>query len=87
MRTGGPDDDWYLRVQPPTRPADLRHLLRGEEVRAWVGKEIERLQGSAVLADGGVLAAEFIREIPPAHREELLAEVFLEPCPFLCDRL
>ncbi len=78
LQTGGPEDNWYLRVQPATRPADLRHLLRGEEVRAWVGKEIDRLQG-AVLADGGVLVDEFIREIPKPERDELLGQIFLEP--------
>ncbi len=78
VQTGGPEDNWYLRVQPLTQPADLRHLLRGEEVRAWVGKEIERLQG-AVLADGGVLVNEFIREVPEGKREELLGRIFLEP--------
>ena len=43
-QTGGPDDDWYLRVQPASKPPDLRHLLCGDEVRAWVGRELERLQ-------------------------------------------
>jgi len=78
LQTGGPEDDWYLRVQPASQPADLRHLLRGEEVRAWVGKELERLQGG-VLADGGVLVDEFIREVPAARRDALLGEMFLEP--------
>jgi hypothetical protein len=81
LQTGGPEDDWYLRVQPLTKPADLRHLLRGDEVRAWVGKEIERLQllDSATLADGGVLVDEFIHEVPESRRDQLLGEVFLEP--------
>jgi len=86
LQTGGPEDNWYLRVQPATKPADLRHLLRGEEVRAWVGKEIERLQCAvsppgqgAVMADGGVLVDEFIREVPESRRDDILGEVFLEP--------
>jgi hypothetical protein len=86
LQTGGPEDDWYLRVQPASKPPDLRHLLRGEEVRAWVGKELERLQCAVaprgegpVLADGGVLVEEFIREIPAARRDEVLGDFFLEP--------
>ena len=86
LQVGGPDDDWYLRILPSSNPADLRHLLRGEEVRVWVGKELERLQGAvagngepAVLADGGVLVEEFIREIPESRRDAVLGNVFLEP--------
>jgi hypothetical protein len=81
LQTGGPEDDWYLRVQPATKPPDLRHLLRGEEVRAWVGRELERLQmGEGVcLADGGELVNEFIREVPESRRDQFLGELFLEP--------
>ncbi len=77
-------DDWCLRVRPLSEKPDLRHLLRGEEVAAWVGREIERLQiamsGSAApaLADGGVLVDEFIHELPPARRDAVVGEVFLE---------
>lgn len=86
IQTGGPDDGWYLRVQPDTNPPDLRHLLRGEEVAPWVSREIERLQCALsgdteipVLADGGILMEEFIREVPPAQRDQILGEMFLEP--------
>jgi hypothetical protein len=81
LQTGGPEDDWYLRVQPPSQPPDLRHLLRGDEVRAWVGREIERLQLAVapVLADGGVLVDDFLSEVPPALRDEVLGGIFLEP--------
>ena len=37
LQTGGPEDNWYLRVQPATKPPDLRHLLRGEGA-GWSGK-------------------------------------------------
>jgi hypothetical protein len=83
LQTGGPEDDWYLRVQPASKPPDLRHLLRGEEVHAWVNSELERLQlavsHDAVLADGGVLVDDFLREVPPAKRDQVLGGVFLEP--------
>jgi glycine cleavage system H lipoate-binding protein len=80
----GPQDNWYLRVKPRSNPADLRHLLRGEEVRAWIGKELERLQLAAstdipALADGGVLVNDFLSELPVAARDVVLGEMFLEP--------
>ena len=81
LQTGGPEDEWYLRVQPTSHPADLRHLLRGAEVSAWVGRELERLQGAMganALADGGVLTDEFIREVPESRRDELLGDFFLD---------
>jgi hypothetical protein len=86
LQTGGPEDHWYLRVQPPSKTPDLRHLLRGEEVQAWVGRELERLQfniaphdSALALADGGVLVDEFIHELPEAARDEVLGAIFLEP--------
>lgn len=85
LETGGPEDDWYLRVQPATTPPDFGHLLRGEEVRAWVAREIERLQlavapqAAAALADGGVLVDDVLRELPESVRDAVLGEVFLEP--------
>ena len=85
LQTGGPDDSWYLRVLPASKPADLRHLLCGEEVQAWVGREIERLQlavspGSVpTLADGGVLVDDFLRELPEGTRDAVLGGVSLEP--------
>jgi len=86
LQTGGPDDAWYLRVLPATKPPDLRHLLRGDEVRAWVGRELERLQTAisqngraAVLADGGELVEEFLLQLPEEKRDHVLGEMFLEP--------
>jgi glycine cleavage system H lipoate-binding protein len=86
VQTGGPEDGWYLRVQPDANPPDLRHLLRGEEVAPWVSREIERLQCALspdaeipLLADGGMLMEELIREVPAARRDEVLGEMFLEP--------
>jgi glycine cleavage system H lipoate-binding protein len=81
----GPQDNWYLRVKPRSNPPDLQHLLRGEEVAAWVGRELERLQlavsidsGIPVLADGGVLVKDFLGELPVATRDVILGEMFLE---------
>jgi hypothetical protein len=85
-QTGGPDDAWYLRVLPATKPANLQHLLRGEEVHAWVRRELERLQiavsphsQTPTLADGGELVDDFLHELPERTRDRVLGEMFLEP--------
>lgn len=56
-----------LRVRPDS--LDVTHLLRGSEVRPWVMRELERLQGQT-LADGGV---------PLEADVDTVAEMFLEP--------
>jgi glycine cleavage system H protein len=86
VAVGGPDDDWCLRVKPAQSPADLRHLLRGSEVRAWVGAELERLQSmfalpavGPTLADGGVLVPDLPSEKPDANWDLVAGRIFLEP--------
>jgi glycine cleavage system H lipoate-binding protein len=56
-----------MRVRPDS--LNLAHLLRGSEVRPWLMRELERLQGQS-LADGGV---------PVEADAETVAEMFLEP--------
>jgi hypothetical protein len=73
IETGGPEAGWYLRVRPD--PLDVRHLLRGAEVRPWLLREMERLQfalggTAATLADGGV---------PVEADLDAVSEMFLEP--------
>ena len=70
LETGGPASEFYLRIRPD--PLDVRHLLRGAEVRPWLMREMERLQltVSGGLADGGV---------PMEADSDALAEMFLEP--------
>jgi glycine cleavage system H protein len=84
LETGGPDRDWYLRIQPP-EPVNARHLLQGNEVAAWIGRELERLQidlripGTApALADGGILMSGLMDAIPEADWDAALAGTFLE---------
>jgi len=79
METGGADRAWYLRVKP--RSADLRHLLRGAEVRPWLMREIERLQLtlSPTLADGGVLMPDLSASYPEADWDAVCGKMFLEP--------
>ncbi|MBZ5620347.1 MAG: hypothetical protein LAQ69_16710 [Acidobacteriia bacterium] len=84
IETGGPDRGWYLRVKP--EPLDVRHLLRGAEVRPWLMREMERLQlalsqeGAApTLADGGVPVADIAACYPEADWDAVCGEMFLEP--------
>ena len=73
-------------MRPVASPTAFRHLLRGSEVRAWVGKELERLQmlfspdcAQPTLADGGVLVPDLILYAPRNRRDEILGGMFLEP--------
>jgi glycine cleavage system H lipoate-binding protein len=84
VEQGGTDHDWYLKVRPRD-PDDLRHLLRGAEVSAWMNRELERLQlqlrqpGSAPsLADGGTLVHGLMDAMPGADWDTVLAATFLE---------
>ena len=83
LETGGSDKGWYLRVQP--RGFDVRHLLRGAEIRPWVMREMERLQlalaqeGAApALADGGVPVADISAGYPETDWDAVCGEMFLE---------
>jgi hypothetical protein len=84
IETGGPDRGWYLRVIP--EPLDVRHLLRGSEVKPWLMREMERLQlalsqdgGAApTLADGGVPVADIAASYPDADWDAVCGEMFLE---------
>jgi hypothetical protein len=86
---GGPQEGWYLKIRPRLDlkdPATLRHLLRGPEVRGWLGRELERLQlqlrapnTPPTLADGGVLLPDLMNAVPDADWETVLADTFLEP--------
>ncbi len=86
VETGLPEDGWYLRLKLVTDQPDLRHLLHGVEVRAWVGAELERLHllfapagAAAAFADGGVLMHDLISQQPVDRWDAIFGEVFLEP--------
>lgn len=85
MATGGPEDGWYLKVK--TEPeADLRHLLSGAEVSAWLRCELDRLQmmlspatTGPSLADGGLLENDLPEAAPNADWASVYPAMFLEP--------
>ena len=84
VETGGPAQGWYLRVRPEGTP-NLRHLLRGDEVSAWLSRELERLQiqlgapdAAPSLADGGILMHGLMDAMPEADWDTALSATFLE---------
>lgn len=84
VATGGPDDDWYLKVKPLNGKFEVRNLLGAGEVRPWVMRELERLQltlgaGAPSLADGGVPVADISEEYPAGDWDTVCGEMFLEP--------
>jgi hypothetical protein len=87
VETGGVDRGFYLRVKPHSGPIDMRHLLRGSEVKPWLMRELERLQlaltmeGASVpsLADGGVPVSDIAAAYPKTDWDAVCGEMFLEP--------
>jgi hypothetical protein len=87
VETGGVDRGYFLRVKPLTGSFDMRHLLRGAEVKPWMMRELERLQlaltmeGASVpsLADGGVPVADIAAAYPKTDWDVVCGEMFLEP--------
>ncbi len=87
VETGGAGRGFFLRVKPLTDSFDMRHLLRGAEVKPWIMRELERLQlaltmeGASVpsLADGGVPVADIAAAYPKTDWDTVCGEMFLEP--------
>jgi hypothetical protein len=87
VETGGADRGFFLRVKPLAESFDMRHLLRGAEVKPWMMRELERLQltltmeGASVpsLADGGVPVADIAAAYPKTDWDAVCGEMFLEP--------
>ena len=84
LATGSDQEGWYLKLQPHN-PADIRHLLRGAEVSAWLSEEIDRLQmelsateAAPCMADGGALMPELMDSLPEANWDSVLAATFLD---------
>lgn len=79
-------DNWVVELRPD-RPADLKHMLLGEETRGWIGEEFRRLRDvlagagpelvPAVLQDGGPAVAGAMTSAAPEVWERFDKE-FLE---------
>ena len=75
-----------LKLGPRDEAFDLRHLLTPAEARAWMLREMERLQLALTidgvgptLADGGVPVDDLAAAIPPEQLDEVCGLMFLEP--------
>lgn len=85
IAVGSGDDGFYLRVKPGNG-IDLRHLLKGTEIRPWIMREMERLEEmlssekvGLSLADGGELVNDLPKNYPAVNWDSTLGEMFLEP--------
>jgi len=87
VETGGADRAYFLRVKPLAGQIDMRHLLRGAEVKPWLMREMERLQlaltmegaSAPSLADGGVPVHDIASAYPQTDWDAVCGEMFLEP--------
>jgi glycine cleavage system H protein len=87
VETGGLDGSWLFRITPPEGGLDSRHLLSGAEIRPWILREVERLQGSltsgdgigTALADGGTPVEDLSAAMPKDRRYAAYGDMFLEP--------
>ena len=87
IETGGVDREYFLRIKPVDGAIDMRHLLRGAEVKPWMMRELERLQlaltmeGASLpsLADGGVPVADIAAAYPDTDWDAVCGEIFLAP--------
>jgi hypothetical protein len=84
VEQGGVGNDWYLRVRADEHETLTRHLLRGEEVKPWVMREMERLQYALApagvglsLADGGEMMPEMWKHAPAVDWDGVWGEMFL----------
>lgn len=85
VSVGGPEVGWWLRVKPLQKNPDLRHLLSGDEIKPWVLRELERLQGllfpglgAIGLADGGAPVEDVTADCSEAERNSIWGDIFLE---------
>jgi len=82
ISTGGPGNDFYLKILPHGQP-NLRHLLKGPEVAGWLVAEVDRLQmqmsnGKSTLADGGTMMPDLMDAEPDADWEAVLESTFID---------
>lgn len=77
-------DGWFMKIRPFSD--DMRHLLTPAEAKAWMLREVERLQlamasdvvGGA-LADGGTPVDDLSSVIPREKLDEVYGMMFLHP--------
>jgi glycine cleavage system H lipoate-binding protein len=85
IRTGSVQHGWFLKVRSGEPGVGTRHLLRGEEVRPWVMRELDRLQLAVTsdgigmsLADGGELVPDMWKQAPQVDWDGVWGQMFLQ---------
>ncbi len=85
VEQGGPQKGWYVRIRPEGSEPQFRHLLRGEEIRPWLMRELERLQFALPadgigmsLADGGELMPDAWKHAPEVDWEGVWGAMLLQ---------
>lgn len=85
VEKGNLDDGWLYRLRPADNPPRTDNLLRGEEARIWMLREMEWLQGVLntaeevpTLADGGSPVADLVAAYPGADWDDIWGQVSLE---------
>ena len=84
VATNDGTDGWFIKLRPVSD--DLRHLLTPPEAKAWMLREVERLQlamasdavGGA-LADGGAPVDDLSTAIPREKLDDVYGTMFLHP--------
>ena len=77
-------EGWLFLVKPKDIRTNIRNLLAGDMVRAWVQTTLDRLRRrmgrelGAVYQDGGIPVAGFVRALSPDRWDEIARE-FLIP--------
>ncbi|MBX2992558.1 MAG: glycine cleavage system protein H [Bacteroidetes bacterium] len=85
IERGSPDKGWFLRLKGEETEQATSHLLRREEIRPWILRELERLQRSLAtgglgmtLADGGELMPDIWKQAPDVDWDGVWGEMFLQ---------
>jgi len=77
------DQGWLLKVSVPKPRVAFRNLLTGDLSRSWMAQAVERVRRmqagelGVVMPDGGVPVPGFVRQLDPAHWDEIAREFFL----------
>lgn len=85
VQTASTGEGWYIKVRGGEPEVETRHLLRGEEVKPWLMRELERLQIAVSpagvgmsLADGGELVPDMWKQAPQVDWDGVWGTMFLQ---------
>ncbi|MGZ8846745.1 MAG: glycine cleavage system protein H, partial [Pyrinomonadaceae bacterium] len=81
-------EGWTVLIEPGDLKACLKHLMYGEQIRQWLGAEIEKLRLvidqtvndedniHMTMTDGGILTQEFMSGLTVAQRQQVICSFF-----------